>query len=39
MLATLNNDYWIPPEALPAFNDAIVGEIEVVAELGATEGG
>jgi hypothetical protein len=25
-------DYWIPAEDLPAFNDAIVGVIEVVAE-------
>jgi hypothetical protein len=25
-------EYWIPAEALPAFNAAIVGEIEVVAE-------
>jgi hypothetical protein len=32
-------EYWIPAEALPAFNDAIVGEIEVVAEFGAAEGG
>jgi hypothetical protein len=29
----------IPAEALPAFNDAIVGEIEIVAEFGATEDG
>jgi hypothetical protein len=25
-------EYWIPAEELPAFNAAIVGEIEVVAE-------
>jgi len=25
-------EYWIPAEALDAFNDAIVGEIEVVRE-------
>ena len=25
-------EYWIPAEDLPAFNDAIVGHIEVVAE-------
>jgi hypothetical protein len=25
-------EYWIPAEDLPAFNDAIVGEIEVTAE-------
>ena len=27
-------EYWIPAEDLAAFNDAIVGEIEVVAEFG-----
>jgi hypothetical protein len=27
----LHLEYWIPAEDLPAFNDAIVGEIEVVA--------
>ena len=27
-----HREYWIPAEELPAFNDAIVGEIEVVAE-------
>jgi hypothetical protein len=31
-------EYWIPAEDLPAFNAAIVGEIEVVAEFRATEG-
>jgi len=25
-------EYWIPAEDLPAFNEAIVGPIEVVAE-------
>jgi hypothetical protein len=25
-------EYWIPAEDLPAFNAAIVGEIEVIAE-------
>ena len=25
-------EYWIPAEELPAFNDAIVGMIEVIAE-------
>ena len=25
-------EYWIPAEELAAFNDAIVGEIEVIAE-------
>lgn len=25
-------EYWIPAEELPAFNDAIVGPIEVIAE-------
>jgi hypothetical protein len=28
-----HREYWIPAEDLPAFNAAIVGEIEVVAEL------
>jgi hypothetical protein len=27
-------EYWIPAGDLPAFNDALVGEIEVVAEFG-----
>ncbi len=27
-------EYWIPAEDLQAFNDALVGEIEVVAEFG-----
>ena len=27
-----HREYWIPAEDLPAFNSAIVGEIEVVAE-------
>ena len=27
-----HREYWIPAEDLPTFNDAIVGEIEVVAE-------
>jgi hypothetical protein len=27
-----HREYWIPAEQLPAFNAAIVGEIEVVAE-------
>jgi hypothetical protein len=34
-----HREYWIPAEALPAFNDAIVGDIEVVAEFGAPEDG
>jgi hypothetical protein len=25
-------EYWIPAEELPAFNAALVGEIEVIAE-------
>jgi hypothetical protein len=29
-------EYWIPAEDLPAFNAAIVGEIEVVAEFPPT---
>ena len=27
-------EYWIPAEELGAFNEAIIGQIEVVAELG-----
>jgi hypothetical protein len=27
-------EYWIPAEDLPAFNDALVGDIEVIAEFG-----
>jgi hypothetical protein len=27
-----HQEYWIPAEELPAFNDAIVGVIEVIAE-------
>ena len=27
-----HREYWIPAEELPAFNDAIVGAIEVIAE-------
>jgi hypothetical protein len=27
-----HQEYWIPAQDLPAFNDAIVGKIEVVAE-------
>jgi hypothetical protein len=27
-------EYWIPAEDLPAFNSALVGEIEVIAEFG-----
>ena len=27
-----HKEYWIPAEDLPAFNAAIVGDIEVVAE-------
>src|ERR1700761_8415077 len=34
-----HREYWIPAEALPAFNDAIVGEIEVIAEYRRAEGG
>jgi hypothetical protein len=30
--APYHEEYWIPAEDLAAFNDAIVGEIEVVAE-------
>jgi hypothetical protein len=27
-------EYWIPAGDLPAFNDALVGDIELVAEFG-----
>ncbi len=30
--AALHQEYWIPAGELPAFNEAIVGLIEVVAE-------
>jgi hypothetical protein len=30
--ATVHQEYWIPSEDLPAFNAAIVGPIEVIAE-------
>lgn len=29
-----HREYWIPAEDMDAFNDAIVGEIEVTAEFG-----
>jgi hypothetical protein len=29
-----HQEYWIPAEDLGAFNDAIIGQIEVVAEFG-----
>ena len=29
-----HREYWIPAEDLPAFNEAIVGEIELVREFG-----
>jgi hypothetical protein len=32
--ASTHVEYWIPAEELPAFNDAIVGVIEVIAEFG-----
>jgi hypothetical protein len=32
-------EYWIPAEELPAFNDAIVGSVQIVAEFHRTEGG
>lgn len=32
-----HTEYWIPAEDLPALNNAIVGQIEVVAELPATK--
>jgi hypothetical protein len=27
-----HQEYWIPSESLPAFNAAIIGKIEVIAE-------
>jgi hypothetical protein len=30
-------EYWIPAEELPAFNTAIVGPIEVIAEFHRTD--
>jgi hypothetical protein len=30
-----HQEYWIPAEDLPAFNAAIVGRIEIMAEFGA----
>jgi len=30
--AVAHQEYWIPAESLPAFNAAIIGEIDVVAE-------
>jgi hypothetical protein len=30
----MHREYWIPAEDLPAFNGALVGKIEVVAEYG-----
>jgi len=32
-----HQEYWIPVAALPAFNAAIVGRIEVIAEFHGTE--
>ena len=32
-----HQEYWIPAEDLPALNNAIVGQIEVVAEFPATK--
>jgi len=32
-----HQEYWIPAESLPAFNAAIVGKIEVVAEFHRAE--
>jgi hypothetical protein len=33
-----HREYWIPAEDLPAFNDAIVGTIEVIAEFHSEDG-
>ena len=31
--ASMHEEYWIPAEELPDFNAALVGPIEVIAEL------
>jgi hypothetical protein len=35
--ASYHEEYWVPAEELDAFNDAIVGAIEVIHEFRATE--
>ncbi len=30
--SSLHEEYWVPAEDLPAFNDAIVGTIDLIAE-------
>ena len=35
--SSIHSEYWIPAEELPAFNDAIVGTIEVVSQVGAPQ--
>jgi hypothetical protein len=35
--SSIHSEYWIPAEELPAFNDAIVGTIEVVGHFGRPE--
>ncbi len=37
--SSIHSEYWIPAEELPAFNDAIVGTIEVVARFGPAQPG
>jgi hypothetical protein len=32
--SSIHSEYWIPAEELPAFNDAIVGVIEIVSRFG-----
>lgn len=36
--ARMHREYWIPAEELSAFNDAIVGTIEIIAEFRAPNG-
>ena len=36
---SIHSEYWIPAEELPAFNDAIVGTIEVISRFGPPSAG
>jgi hypothetical protein len=36
---SIHSEYWIPAEELPAFNEAIVGTIEVVRRFGPPSAG
>ena len=35
--SSIHSEYWIPADELPAFNDAIVGTIEVVAHFASVQ--